>query len=63
MVDIRNPLSCDEAMARLKAIFSKNRDPSGRFLQSVYDLIKSVYERQPDFVCMPINFPMEKKCR
>lgn len=52
MVDIRNPLSCDEAMAKLIAIFSKNRDPSGRFLQSVYDLIKSVYERQPDFVCM-----------
>lgn len=51
MVDIRNPLSCDEAMARLKAIFSKNRDPSGRFLQSVYDLIKNVYEKQPDFVC------------
>lgn len=50
MVDIRNPLGCDEAMARLKAVYSKNRDPSGVFLQSAYDLIKSVYEKQADFI-------------
>ena len=50
MVDIRNPLGCDEAMARLKAVYSQNRDPSGVFLQSAYDLIKSVYEKQADFI-------------
>ena len=50
MIDIRRPLSCDEIMARLTTMFSNNNDRTGVFLQSTYDLVKNIYEKQPDFV-------------
>lgn len=50
MVDIRKPLSCDEAMNKLKAIYAGNEYGSSKSFETAYNLVCKIYSRQNNYV-------------
>ena len=50
MVDIRKPLSCDEAMNKLKAIYADNEYGSSKSFETAYNLVCKTYSRQNNYV-------------
>ena len=50
MIDIRNPLSCEEAVRHLQAIYRNSRDPIAEVIPIVCEEVLSAYANVPEYL-------------